>query len=289
VGAIDYEVVEPLKAVRWRLAENDVLPLSFDVTCRQLLPAFLETPDRQREPFGYRMSSAVLRYHQALAISGWIDVDGERIEVRDDEWMGYRDHSWGVRMDVGAPAPDVFMPDRLDANFLLTWSPMFFRRPDGSVYEFHHYHQKVDERTTYFSGHFNEPDGTQIPVYGMRDMLRFNPDNRRLLGGTLVVDAGWGETRTIEFEAVSDTGFHLGTAKYFGFKGKRHGTWEGVDYQDGERYDDVSDPEVAREVRQLRDCVIRVREGDAEGYAIFESIAVGEHPSFGLTKENSFL
>jgi len=42
-------------------------------------------------------------------------------------------------------------------------------------------------------------------------------------------------------------------------------------------------------VHQLRDCVIRVREGDAEGYGIFESMVIGEHPRYGLTRESSFL
>jgi hypothetical protein len=44
-----------------------------------------------------------------------------------------------------------------------------------------------------------------------------------------------------------------------------------------------------QEAHQLRDCVIRVREGDAVGYGIFESIIIGEHPRYGLTRENSFL
>ena len=39
----------------------------------------------------------------------------------------------------------------------------------------------------------------------------------------------------------------------------------------------------------LRDCVIRCREGDAVGYGIFESMVIGEHPRYGLTRETSFL
>ena len=61
-----------------------------------------------------------------------------------------------------------------------------------------------------------------------------------------------GETRTIEIEPISDTGFHLGTGMYFGFKGQRHGQWHGAGHLDGERYDDVSEATTAREVHQLR-------------------------------------
>ena len=33
-------------------------------------------------------------------------VDGERIEMTRDEWVSTRDHSWGVRYDVGTPPTD---------------------------------------------------------------------------------------------------------------------------------------------------------------------------------------
>ncbi|WP_068268773.1 hypothetical protein [Aldersonia kunmingensis] len=289
VGPLDYEIIEPLRKVRWVLQENDVVPLRFDLTITGVLPPFLEQKDAQREPHGFRVQSDLLRYHQASTISGEIWLDGERIEVRDEEWFGFRDHSWGVRMDVGEVAPDVYKPQRLDGDFILTWSPMWLQRPDGTSYEIHHYLQSVDGEVTYFSGFENLPDGTQRPLLGMRDELKYDPVNRRLLGGKLTFDAGWGETRTIEIEPVSDTGFHLGTGLYFGFKGHRHGQWHGPSHLDGERYSDVAEPNTAREVHQLRDCVIRVREGDAVGYGIFESMVIGDHPRYGLSKESSFL
>ncbi|WP_027929028.1 hypothetical protein [Amycolatopsis thermoflava] len=289
VGPLDYEVVEPLKAVRFVLRENHLLPIRFDLTVTGVLPPFLEAKDGQREPDGFRICSDLLRYHQASTVCGRIWIDGEQIEVRDDEWFGFRDHSWGVRMDVGEPPPDVHRRQRLDGNFILTWSPMWMRNPDGTSYEVHHYHQWVDGKTTYFSGFVNHPDGTQTPLHNVQDELKFDPVNRRLLGGKMTFDAGWGQTRTVEIEPASDTGFHLGTGLYFGFKGHRHGTWLGESHLDGERYADVSDPDTAREVHQLRDCVIRCREGDATGYGIFESMVIGEHPRYGLTRESSFL
>ncbi|TCK25885.1 hypothetical protein [Pseudonocardia endophytica] len=289
VGPVDYEIIEPLRSARFVLKENHVLPIRFDLTVTGVLPPFLERKDAQREPHGFRIQSDLLRYHQASTVRGHVWIDGETIEVNDDEWFGFRDHSWGVRMDVGDPVPDVYKPQRLDQNFILTWSPMYLERPDGSRYEIHHYQQVVDDETTYFSGFVNESDGTQTALNAVRDELKYDPVNRRLRGGTMTFDAGWGETRTVEVEAISDTGFHLGCGLYFGFKGHRHGQWHGPQHIDGERYADVSDPQTAREVHQLRDCVVRVREGDATGYAIFESMVIGEHPRYGLTKESSFL
>ncbi len=289
VGPFDYEVIEPLKQVRFTLRENDVQPISFDLMLTGMLPPFLERKDAQREPLGFRIQSDLLRYHQSCTINGWVRVDGERIEVRDSDWFGFRDHSWGLRMDVGDPAPDVYKPERLNQDFILTWSPMYLRRPDGTSYEIHHYLQSVDHEVTYFSGFVNDADGTQLPLYNVRDELKYDALNRRLLGGTMTFDAGWGETRAVEIEPVSDTGFHLGTALYFGFKGARHGQWRGADHTDGERYADASSLETVREIHQLRDCVIRCREGDAVGYGIFESMIIGEHERYGLSREASFL
>ncbi|SHL42828.1 hypothetical protein SAMN05443637_12842 [Pseudonocardia thermophila] len=289
VGPLDYEIIEPLKKVRFVLRENHILPIRFDLTVTGVLPPFLERKDAQREPVGFRVQSDLLRYHQSSTVSGKVWIDGEEIVVRDEEWFGFRDHSWGVRMDVGHPAPDVYKPDRLAQDFLLTWSPMYLRNPDGSHYEIHHYRQWVNGETTYFSGFVNHPDGTQTPLHAMEDELKYDPVNRRLLGGKITFDAGWGKVRTVEIEPISDTGFHLGTGLYFGFRGHRHGQWLGPQHLDGERFADVTTREALEEVHQLRDCVIRVREGEATGYGIFESMVIGEHPKYGLTRETSFL
>ena len=290
-GPFDYAIIEPLRKVRFVLRENDVMPLEFDVTLTAMLPPFLEAKDGQREPVGFRVCSQVMRYHQLCSVEGWVTIDGTTVPIRPGEWLGVRDHSWGLRMDVGEPYPDLPRYDRmrLERDFILTWSPLYLQRPDGTWYEIHHYLQAVDGQISYFSGFVNNPDGSQTPLHSVRQELKFDPANRRLLVGKLIFDAGWGKTRELEIEPVSDTGFHLGTGLYFGFKGMRHGNYLGREHIDGERYADVSDPQIAREVHQLRDCVVRVREADAAGYGIFESIVVGEHPEFGLTRENSFL
>ncbi|WP_084352517.1 hypothetical protein [Millisia brevis] len=290
VGPIDYEIIEPMRTVRAVLRENDVQPISFDVTFTAILPPYLERKDAQRGADGFRIASDLRRFHQAGTVSGWVVIDGERIEITDDTWMGYRDRSWGVRMDVGAPAPDVKAPNRMEQDFILTWSPMFFRPADGSApYEIHHYLQWVDGEVHYFSGFVNYADGRQEPLHGAVDDLKYDPATRRLLGGTMNFDAGWGKERVVEIAPVSDVGFHLGTANYFGFKGDRHGSWHGVDHLDGERYADMTDRATILEAHQLRDCVIRTQEGDATGYGIFESIVIGEHPRYGLSRADSFL
>lgn len=289
-GPIEYEIVEPMRALRAVLRENDVQPISFDVTLTPVMLPFLERKDAQRGSDGFRIASDLRRFHQLCTISGWLQIDDERIEITDETWLGYRDRSWGVRMDVGEPAPDVKAPNRMNEDFILTWSPMFFQPADGSdPYEIHHYLQWVDGEVHYFSGFVNHADGRQETLHGVVDDLKYDPATRRLLGGTMTFDAGWGKERTVEIAPVSDTGFHLGTALYFGFKGDRHGVYHGTDHVSGERYADMTDRDTLLEAHQLRDCVIRTQEGDATGYGIFESIVIGDHPRYGLSGADSFL
>ena len=295
VGPLTYEVVEPLEKVRFRLGENDILPLTFDVTFERRLPPYFEDRHAQRDERGFRVVSNVVRYHQGGTVSGWVNVEGKREEIRPNDWFAFRDHSWGIRLDVGAPPTDL-RPARDfgerefgGASFLLHWTPMMLERPDGTRYEYHYYLQMRGGRPFYFSGYLNGADGTQERVGRVRPKLVYDDRTRRPKKGVIHFDMLDGETRTVEVETIGESGFHLGTALYLGFDGKKHGMWRGEQHLDGERIADTTDGATLRRIHQLRDSIIRVREGDATGYGIFESIATGAWPDFGLTAESSFV
>ena len=86
---------------------NDCQPLAFDWVYEAVLPPAAEERTHQRTPLGYRVSAELVRYHQIGTASGWVEIDGERHEIDPDEWVSTRDHSWGVRYDVGTPPTDV--------------------------------------------------------------------------------------------------------------------------------------------------------------------------------------
>jgi hypothetical protein len=60
----------------------------------------------------------------------------------------------------------------------------------------------------------------------------------------------------------------------------------GALHLDGEHIPDCWDDEHLNLLGQFRDTPIRVREGDAVGYGIMESIVTGEWPELGLTAES---
>lgn len=295
VGPLSYEVVEPLGKVRVRLDRNDVLPLSFDVTFEKKLPPYFEDRHAQRDEQGFRVVSDVVRYHQGGTVSGWVAIDGRREDIRPDDWFAFRDHSWGVRLDVGAavtdlrPARDFGHRSLGDSSFLLHWTPLLLERPDGTRYEFHYYLQVRDGRPFYFSGYLNHADGTQERVGRVRPKLQYDDRTRRPKRGTIHFDMISGETRSVEIEAVGESGFYLGTALYLGFDGRKHGMWRGELNVDGERIADTSDAQTLRRIHQIRDSIVRVREGDAAGYGIFESLVTGAWPDLGLSAGTSFV
>lgn len=294
-GPIRYEVLEPLRSVRFSLAPNDVVPISFEWTFTGIVPPALELPEHHRSRDGLRLDADIVRYHHIGTASGWVEVDGVRHELDDDSAVSTRDHSWGVRYMVGAPVADVEDPGRpAGVSTTVMWSPIMCERPDGSRYGLHWYYQRHGiggwERVE-LQGGAEHPDGRREPFVALVAEPAVRDDNRRLEGALLRFTMGDGTERPLTVTPIDGTGFHLGTGLYFGFDGHWHGEWRGDLHVDGEHIADCSDPETARRIHQMRDCLVRVDDpvGGGTGWGNLQSIFAGPHPDLGLTEEASFL
>src|SRR5580693_1806100 len=73
VGPVRYEVVDPLRAIRFSLDANDSQPIAFDWLFESIVPAALE--DRTHTRQGFRVGADLVRYHQIGLASGWVEVD----------------------------------------------------------------------------------------------------------------------------------------------------------------------------------------------------------------------
>ncbi|HWA65037.1 MAG TPA: hypothetical protein VG899_01535 [Mycobacteriales bacterium] len=289
-GPLRYEVVEPLRAVRAVLEPNDHAPIAFDLTWRGAVPPSLEEPWPERSPDGYRVTHDALRYHQTGVAEGWIEVDGQRSELSPETSFSVRDHSWGIRPDVGQPTPGLPRGPRAH-KALVTWAPMLLHRPDGSAYSLFAFLQHregpglLEVRS---QGEEVLADGTVTRYAAATQQLTFRDDTRRLTGGTITLLDASGRPRPLTVTPVSDTGFALGTAGYFGWNGRMLGQWAGPLVVDGEHLSGLDTPQVARQVHQLRDVLCRVEDpvGGGEGFANVETMAVGEWPDLGLSAEN---
>lgn len=288
VGPLHYEIVEPMKRIRFRLEENDCQPISFDWLFEAVVPPFLEERTHLRNQ--YRTSAELVRYHQTGTASGWIRVDGERIEIDPSSWVSTRDHSWGVRYDVGVPAPDIEGASSQippGVGFMMIWCPALMERADGSRYALHLHFTRFTmpgfDQTSVTAG-VEHPDGRREPIVAIRPELRVDPRNRRLLGGTLLATMDDGSERPLTIEVLSDTGVQLGAGLYFGFDGHHHGEFRGELHIDGERITDCRTPENARRLHQIRDTAVRIHDpvGGGTGWGNCQPIVAGPWPELGL-------
>ncbi len=291
VGPIHYEIVEPLKTIRFRLEKNDAQPLAFDWLFNGVLPPFAE--ERTHLIRDYRRMSELVRYHQIGTASGWIEIEGERIDMTPQSWTSTRDHSWGVRYDVGLPPTDVEPNEGIPAGagFMMIWCPVLMTQADGSQYGMHlhftwfnmpGFEQKmVTSRIEYASG-------SEEAIVAVDPKLAFDADNRRLLGGELHCTMADGSARVLTVEVMGDTGIQLGAGLYFGLDGHHHGEWRGELHVEGEHIADCSTPKQARRLHQIRDTVVRVSDPvmAATGVGNCQPIAYGPWPELGLTNES---
>ena len=120
VGPISISIDEPLEVVTLTIASNDG-PLAAELTFTgRHFP--IEEPRFIRRN-GTRLFMDYTRMTQNGRWSGWLSVDGQRVEVGDD-CAGTRDRSWGVR-PVGASEPQP-PPEGNFNQFFWLWTPCNF-------------------------------------------------------------------------------------------------------------------------------------------------------------------
>ena len=195
-----------MNVVRFRLEPSDVQPIAFEWNFEQAVPPFLEDRDRHRSrPDGARVDADIVRYHQAGVAHGWVEVDGSRVEFGPDVWVSTRDHSWGVRYQVGAPPADAREPMSLAGiASLIMWCPVLMERADGSRYALHWFFQRhalTGWQRVEFQGGAEHPDGRKDHFAACVPELRVRDDNRRVLGGVLHFSTNDGAERPVTIEA----------------------------------------------------------------------------------------
>lgn len=289
VGPIHYEVISPLREIRFGLEANDVLPIAFDWRLSSPVPPSVETREVHVSRDRLRIDADIIRYHQGGTAQGWVEIDGQRTQLDETSWVSTRDHSWGVRYQVGAPLSDiapVAQPEGTSAYVL--WFPVFCERADGSQYGLHFYFQRFafgDWSRMSFEGGIEHADGQRVAFVAARPDLRFDDRTRRFLGGEITATLADGSERVYRVHPVSDTGFHLATGLYGGFDGRFHGQWRGRLHVEGEHFTDCTADDALPRVRQHRQALVRV-DDPAEhgvGFGDLQSIITGAHPDIGLT------
>ncbi len=122
-GPITIEVIEPLQKLRLKIDGEGV---KADIVMEgRSFP--LQEPRFTRRN-GPRLMMDVTRFTQAVRWTGWVEIDGKRVEYKAAP--GVRDRSWGVR-PIGAADPQPVPPVQAP-QFYWIWAPTHFK--DRALY-----------------------------------------------------------------------------------------------------------------------------------------------------------
>lgn len=279
VGPYTYEVVEPLHATRATLGANRH-GVSLHLDFQGQFPAYEQTPAFHRTRG--RVQENARRYYQNGNVSGWIEVDGERIEIDPANWWFGRDHSWGVRHGGGGGSLSEgsgLQPPEVPDGVLYYMGIFQF---DDQLVHFAQRETSTGQRWQ-FEGEVLYPieSGRQpAPIIDVEHDLQFRDDLRVVKSGSFTVHHADRSTSALEIRPM--TGFWPGLAGYDEYRGYASGLWRGPEFSDGFAVD-LSDVDELKKVSMLSETFCEVRMGNKVGYGLVEMVFLGQYPRYGYT------
>lgn len=293
VGPLEVQVLEPLERLRTTCAPN-AYGVSYDLTWEGLHEPYLEGYVERRA--GGRLTAQRCNYDQCCDVSGWVEVDGRRLEVEPTRWIGVRDHSWGIGRTGGPVAPGAApQPAGAGQSSFAVRQWVMARLPGRVV--FWQLHQDADGGYSMFESRVLPRDGSAPWSYVAPAALelRLVPGARRLREGTIALERPDGGLDRYAFTVVGGPVYLQGGGYWQGFDdGLGRGVYRGEDAGEGEVWD-VSSPDTVVDPKGL----FRARpDAYAETFASFvdlddpasqgtghlECVVAGDHPDLALPR-----
>jgi len=279
VGPIAVEVLEPLRRLRVRVADN-AGGIAGELEFRARTAAIEEPRATLRAGAQIVMDST--RLTQFGRWSGRLSIEGRQVAIEPARVLGVRDRSWGIRpvgeRDAGAPiAPP---------QFFWLWAPCHFDDACAHLGLFE------DE-----AGRAWHAGGVVLPAYDGRDdfpsaadpqeqraarvahAIRWQPGTRRSQSARIELTPHTGESAVISLEPLA-TFQMLGLGYLHPEWG--HGLWKGAEAFGAESWRTAElAPLDPRHIHVQQVC--RARWGSREGVGVFEQLAIGPHQPSGFT------
>lgn len=275
VGPIRIDVLEPLKRLRVTVAPHQGIAAELLFEGR----AFPIEEPRFTHRFGTRTFMDITRLTQNCRVSGWIEVDGRRIELPADS-VGTRDRSWGVR-PIGAPDTQPLAPP-FKPSIFWTWTPLHFA--DTSVF----FHAMADETGKAWNTRAVLcPDGAAhdgaLHCDAPRIAMTLRPGTRHPASATVALPF---EGRDLTLTLAPIGRFQMKGIGY-GHPSWTHGTFKGELVVEREDYVLAELDPLAPEHAHVQDfCHATLREPgrpDETGFGTFELAIVGPYAPLGLS------
>jgi hypothetical protein len=263
VGPLSITVIEGLRRHRLVLGDNDS-GIRFDIEFHATMNAHEEKSHLRRRDG--RVTENMARAQQLGRYTGWIEFDGKRMQV--DQWLGQRDHSWGVRAEMRTD--DTAPPLTFYPPFFYCWTTAQFKNRGLHIF----FKERAPGEKIYLSGEEVFTVGSKI--YGRNQLVdaqhevqwHDDPRGQSMESAVFKLKFADDSERSITVK-VLPTKYFLKGGLYGGLNGWFHGDDRGKLYFEHETWD-LNDPATRTRVRTLADQVIEVRDGDEVGYGIVE-------------------
>ena len=278
VGPFGVQVLEGLKTIRIVCDPNEH-GIEFDLTFDGTSPAVEEPRTIMRK--GARITMDTSRYTQLGRWQGSIKIHGREIAVNNEEYLGVRDHSWGVR-PVGESEPmGIRINEYMEEyGFFHMWTPMQFddfaikvfieENSDGSLIV-----QECIKVDSFARG------GAVHELGEARHNITYKPGTRELQSAQLEFEDENGKALTVQCEALTCAYLAAGTGYYPNEEwvhGQYHGKFK-LEYRDF----DVSTDEARSTLGPLYETIVRFELSSGEvTYGMFENLSIGHHSPYGF-------
>lgn len=281
VGPIRHEVVDPLQATRL-LLDHGAHDTAFDLLWEARFPAHLEP--RHNDRLDGRVYQDYTRFDQMGAVSGWLEIGSRRIEVRD--WVGIRDHSWGVRRSTGGFEPYTgSLPPEIHGS-LFIWLEFATDRINGHV----QVAEDASGRRSMLEGFLSWGEGestTRVEVVDVDHKVEFHPGTRAYERAELTISTSDGRQWLLEAEPVLTAWAYRGTGYDGGFSdGKGLGVYRGsiveFDTYDVTHPEQVVCPDGEVIVPMHREQSVRVTLNGEPGYGHLPIMPIGRNERYGF-------
>ena len=275
VGPIRVEVEDPLRVLRLEVGEND-LGLAGELVFTARADA-IEEPRVTRVHQG-RVFMDSTRFTQFGSWSGELRVEGQRIELDDDAFLGCRDRSWGVRPIGERPSSAAPGPP---AQIYWVWAPLHFEDrcillgsfEDEAGHAWHAHGAVVPAWASQVDAH-REDRAASETLHGPRHRIEFEPGTRRARAARL----GFEGLDEIVLEPILT--FQMLGIGYLSPEWG-HGLWKGEQAVGVERWElDELDPLDPRHIHVQQ--LVRARMGEHAGIGVLEQLIIGPHEPSGF-------
>jgi len=287
-GPIWVEVLEPLHRARLRVDGPGAHGVAADLEWRSVLPAQEEAARFAR--VRGRVVEESRRFDQIGECSGWLELAGERVEL--DRWWATRDHSWGVRENMGIPEPVTGPAPPASAGVLFAFL-FFSTEAIGGHVQLAHFAGRPDYFT---AGIARRECGSEaaVALAGASLSVGFHDAGRPRRFRTARFDARLadGGELVIETEASCPAVDMQGLGYSGGYAdGRGLGVWRGDEHLEHDVWDvshatDVvrADGRVVRPIHRIQPVRVAVRGAglDGRGNGSLTLIAEGTLPQLGL-------